>query len=97
MSGTSGGPATDTVPGVADAEVAVAGCNMAVGPVGSSHLPLADHTEAASVRRAKQSRYMSQEVESYETKQGYSPTLTSRSGVLTHKPGSILPIFLLSS
>lgn len=49
MSGTSAGPATDTVPGAADAEVAVAGCNMAVGPVGSSHLHLADHTEAASV------------------------------------------------
>lgn len=55
--GTSAGPATDTVPGVADAEAA--GCSTAAGPAGSSHLHLADHTEAVSVGRAKQSKCMS--------------------------------------
>lgn len=59
MSGTSAGPVTDTVPGVEDAEAVAAGCNMAVGPAGSSHLHLADHTEVASVRRAKKSRHES--------------------------------------
>lgn len=42
---------TDIGPVEADAEVVVAGCNMAVGPVGSSHLHLVDHTEVASVRK----------------------------------------------
>lgn len=51
VSGTSVGPVTDTGPGEADAEVVVAGCNMAVGPVDSSQLHLVDHTEVASVRK----------------------------------------------
>ena len=57
--GTSAGPATDIVPGVADAEAAAAGCSTAAGPAGSSHLHLADHTEAVSVGRAKQGKCIS--------------------------------------
>lgn len=48
-SGISAEPATDTVPGVADAEVGAVGCNRTVGPVGRSHLHPVDHTEVASV------------------------------------------------
>lgn len=57
--GTSAGPVTDIVPGVADAEAAAAGCSTAAGPAGSSHLHLADRTEAVSVERTKQSKCMS--------------------------------------
>lgn len=57
--GTSAGPATDTVPGVAGAGAAAAGCSTAAGPAGSSHLHLADHTEVGSVGRTKQSKHMS--------------------------------------
>lgn len=55
--GTSAGPVTDIVPGAADAEAA--GCSTAAGPAGSSHLHLADHTEAVSVERAKQRKCVS--------------------------------------
>lgn len=57
--GTSAEPATDIAPGVAGAEAAAAGCSTAVGPAGSSHLHLADHTEAVSVGRAKQNKCVS--------------------------------------
>lgn len=43
--GIVAGPVKDTVPGVADVEVVVVGCNMAVG---SNQLHPVDHTEVAS-------------------------------------------------
>lgn len=55
--GTSAAPATDTVPGAADA--GAAGCSRAAGPAGSSHSHLAGRTGAESVGRAKQSKRMS--------------------------------------
>lgn len=64
--GTSAGPATDIVPGVADAEAVAAGCSTAAGPAGSSHLHLAGHTEAVSVGRAKQSKNVSRGTTGYE-------------------------------
>lgn len=38
----------DTVPGVVDVGAVAAGCNMAVGLVGSNHSHLVVHTEVAS-------------------------------------------------
>lgn len=49
-SGTFAGPGRGTGPEEADAEVVVAGCNMAVG---SNQLHPVDHTEMASVGRGK--------------------------------------------
>lgn len=51
--GTSAGTGTaDTAPGAGGAGAAAAGCNMAVGPVGSNHSHLAVHTEEASVKKS---------------------------------------------
>lgn len=53
MTGISAGMGmADTVPGVVDVGAVAAGCNMAVGLVGSNHSHLVVHTEVASVKKS---------------------------------------------
>lgn len=51
------------MPAEGGAEAAAAGCSKAAGPAGSNHSHLAGHTEVASVKKVKQSKQASQNVQ----------------------------------